>query len=232
MKQPGIAILACVVLLAGCAHDDDHPPLVKLPTATDIPAERATTAYWLKQSAVATVSFADYQKLWDACAQTLVNDQFELDRQDFREGKLTTWPLISKQFFEIWRSDAGTLHDIWLDSTQTIRRTVWFEISRGPDGGYVATPKVLIEQSSHPERRITAVAQFSAAFSSTDQAPTRQTAAGTVVGNYYWYALGRDNDMERELVYSIGEKLGKTALVNDRLSMASELPASASTDEK
>jgi len=230
--QSAIFIFAVLFLLAGCSHDDDNPPLAKLPTATDIPAERSTTNYWLKQSPVASVSFGDYQKLWDACSQTVVNDQFELDRQDFRQGVLTTWPLISKQFFEVWRSDAGTLHDIWLDSTQTIRRTIWFDFSRGADGGFVATPKVLIEQSSHPERRITTYTQFTAAFASTPDPPTRVTDEGTVVGNSYWYALGRDDAMERELVYSVKEKLGKGSLVISHSSLENDAAASASANDK
>src|SRR5580704_3814029 len=118
--RTGFAIFAFLFLLCGCAHDSDHTALAKLPTATDIPAERATTDYWLAQSGVASVSFGDYQKLWDACQETLVNDQFEVDRRDFRQGVMATFPLISKQFFEVWRSDAGTLHEIWQDSLQSV----------------------------------------------------------------------------------------------------------------
>lgn len=129
-----------------------------------IPADRATAAYWFSRPAVASVTSHDYGKLWDACAQTLRNDQFDIDEEDYREGVLTTWPMISKQFFEIWRSDAGTFYDVMVDSLQTIRHSVRFDLSRGPDGTYVARPKVLIEQSSHPERRISAVSEAARAF--------------------------------------------------------------------
>ncbi len=140
--------------------------------------------------------------------QTLRNDQFDIDEEDYREGVLTTWPMISKQFFEIWRSDAGTFYDVMVDSLQTIRRSVRFDLSRGPDGTYVARPKVLIEQSSHPERRISAVSEAARAFVPQGEPRMRVTEEGVAVPSRYWYALGRDEAMERQLANSVREKLG------------------------
>ena len=54
---------------------------------------------------------------------------------------------------------------------QTIRRTIRFEFTRRPDGSYIAYPKVLIETSAHPQRRITSQAQYSQAFTSVGENP-------------------------------------------------------------
>jgi hypothetical protein len=121
--------------------------------------------------------------------------------------------MISKQFFEVWRSDAGTPQEVLLDSIQTIRRTVRFELTRRPDGSYLASPKVLVEQSSHPERRLTVEAQFTGAFAAIAETPTRTTEQGVAVPTRYWYALGRDEAMEKQLANSVCGKLGGMALV-------------------
>jgi hypothetical protein len=198
---------AVLFFLAGCAGNSQDLPTTR-PALLSIPAERATAEYWLKQPAVASVSSPDYQRLWEACERTLRNDQFDLEEQDYREGVLTTWPMISMQFFEFWRSDAGTLRDVALDSLQTVRRRVRFDLTRAPDGSFVASPKVLIEQSSHPERRLSSVSQFTGAFIVPAESPTRVTEEGVTVPNRYWYVLGRDEAMEKELVDSVRAKIG------------------------
>jgi len=174
---------------------------------------QATADYWFKQPAVASVVSRDFPSLWDACARTLINDQFEIDRQDRRLGILTTTPMISKQFFEVWRSDAGTPREILLDSLQTIRRTIRFDLTRRPDGSYLASAKVLVEQMAHPERRLTMAPQFTGAFAAIAETPSRTTEQGVEVPNRYWYALGRDPAMEKQLANSVRNKLGAMALV-------------------
>jgi len=206
MKRALFTCFAALFLLAGCAGNSNNLPATR-PALMSIPVERGTADYWLSQPAVASVSSADYERLWAACGKTLRNYQFDIQQQDYREGVLTTWPMVSMQFFEVWRSDAGTVGDVMLDSLQTVRRSVRFELSRGPDGSYVASPKVLIEQSAHPERRLSSVSQFTGAFIATAESPTRVTEEGTTVPNRYWYVLGRDEAMERELADSVQSKL-------------------------
>jgi hypothetical protein len=202
-----------LLVLAACAGNSDNAPPATQPAILTAPAVQATADYWFNQPAIASVVAPDFSKLWDACARTLIDDQFEIDRQDRRLGVLTTWPMISMQFFELWRSDAGTPRQILQDSLQTIRRTVRFELARRPDGSYLASPKVLVEQSSHPERRLTMEAQFTGAFTVIAESPTRTTDQGVQVPNRYWYALGRDQAMEKQLAKSVRAKLGEMSVV-------------------
>jgi hypothetical protein len=215
MRLPGfpLAAITLLLLLAGCAGHSNNASPATQPAILSAPAVQATADYWFKQPAVASVVSRDFSGLWDACARTLINDQFEIDQQDRRLGVLTTTPMISEQFFELWRSDAGTPRQILLDSLQTIRRTVRFELTRRPDGSYVASPKVLVEQSSHPERRLTVEAQFTGAFAAIAESPTRTTEQGVEVPTRYWYALGRDEAMEKQLANSVRNKLGGMSLV-------------------
>ncbi len=214
--KPALIPLAAIVLLfalAGCAANSKTARPSTRPAILSAPAVRATADYWFNRPAVVSVASPDFYRLWDACARTLIDDQYEIDEQNQRLGILMSHPMISKQFFEFWRSDAGTLDEILLDSLQTIHRTVRFDVIRRPDGSYLASPKVLVEQSSHPERRLTVVAQFTGAFAAIAESSTRITDQGVKVPNRYWYALGRDVAMERQLARSVQEKLGGTSLV-------------------
>jgi hypothetical protein len=174
-----------------------------------IPIEQSTSDYWFRQPNVASVTTSDFDKLWKACADTVVFDQFEIEWEDRRLGLLETYPMISKQFFEVWRSDAGDAEEVALNSLQTIRRTIRIDFSRNEAGEFIAYPKVLKEQLSHPERRITAQAQFSQAFNSTNEMPTRTTEQGNVVASRYWYSIGRDTEMEKQLARAISGRMGQ-----------------------
>jgi hypothetical protein len=196
-----------VLLLAGCASNDSSP--TTRPALMSIPIEQSTSDYWFRQPNAASATSGDFDKLWEASADTVTFDQFEIEWQDRRHGMLETYPMISKQFFEVWRSDAGDANEVALNSLQTIRRTIRIDFSRNANGQYVAYPKVLKEQLSHPEKRITAQAQFSQAFNSTNEEPTRTTEQGNVVASRYWYSIGRDTEMEKELAQAISGKLGK-----------------------
>jgi len=203
LLSPLVALFVFSALFA-CANST--APTTQ-PAITAMPAKEGTPDYWLAQPAQYSVTSPDFFALWNACNQTLLFDQFDIDEQDQRLGVLTTFPMISKQFFEPWRSDAGTLDAILLDSLQTVRRTIRFDISRQPDGSYIASPKVLVEQSSHPERRITAQYQYTQAFVNLGEQPNRTTDQGVVVPNRYWYALGRDTQMEEQLAHAVRNRV-------------------------
>ena len=202
---------ACILptlLLAACAADSVGVAPATRPAFLSAPAEQAGSDYWFDKPAVASVASPDFQKLWSACRTTLINDEFEIDQENYRLGLLTTFPMISKQFFEVWRSDAGDVHGVIWDSLQTIRRTVRFDFTRRPNGSYIVFPKVLIETCSHPERRITSQAQYSQAFTSVAETPTIINDQGVAVATRYWYSVGRDEAMEKELANSVREKMG------------------------
>ena len=205
MKFLALLVALCA-LIALCACANDTAPTTQ-PAITAMPAKEGTADYWLDQPAQYSVTSPDFYALWNACTQTLLFDQFDLDQQDQRLGVLTTFPMISKQFFEPWRSDAGTLDAILLDSLQTVRRTIRFDISRQSDGSFIASPKVLVEQSSHPERRLTAQYQYTQAFVNLAEQPNRTTDQGVVVPNRYWYALGRDTAMEEQLAHAVRNRV-------------------------
>jgi hypothetical protein len=203
----GAAVGLLFFLLTACATNSASAPPTTRPAFLSAPAAQANSDYWFNKPPVASVASPDFQKLWDACRATAINDQFEIDQEDYRLGLLRTFPMISKQFFEFWRSDAGDVREVAWDSLQTIRRTIRFDFTRQPDGSFIVYPKVLIETSAHPERRITSQAQYSQAFTTVAEAPTIINDQGVSVPTRYWYSVGRDDAMEKELANSVREKL-------------------------
>jgi hypothetical protein len=178
------------------------------PMVTKVDPVQAQPDYWWNRPAVASVSNPDFEKLWSACKGELYVRLFPVDREEYREGFLTSEPMVSKQIFEVWRNDAISLHDQAESSLGTIRRTVHFEVARQPDGTYQATPKVLIERYASAERRLTAITQYHSAFSGPRTYNDAPDQSGEPAAADYWYPLRRDTDLEKVMADSIRHRLG------------------------
>ena len=76
---------------------------VKPATAID-PATRRMN-YWFDKPANDSVADSNYDALWNAANQAAVDHSFTADLIDYREGRLTTRPLISRQPLELWKHD-------------------------------------------------------------------------------------------------------------------------------
>jgi hypothetical protein len=207
----GLALFFFVVAVAitGCAGNRGNPPATQPATAIDL----ATTqpSYWLSQPAAAVVQAKDFDRLWEACKSVARSYLFAIDREDFRAGLITTDPMVSKQMWEIWRSDTGSFSDVMENSTATIRRTLRFEIARDEAASFTITPKVLIERLAVLERRITSVAQYRTAFAGP-AAPARYAVARDVdptldLPARYWYPIGRDTKMEQQVAARLRGRL-------------------------
>jgi len=190
----------------GCLLGREHPAATQPATAID--PNTVKTSYWLDQPAVAHIRSRSFDVLWNACRNAAQADGFLIDRRDYREGLLTTFPLASKQVYEFWRGDVVTVHDLTQSSLGMLRRTVRFDIARLPDGSFEASPKVLVERDSLIERRITSVDQYQNAFSIQTQDVSREVEkSGSDIPAEYWYPIGRDNALERQLAAAARDQL-------------------------
>jgi hypothetical protein len=204
----------CAVLIGiaviGCADARRDPPATQPATAVD----PATTqpSYWLSQPAAAQVRASDFEAMWEGCKAVARSYLFAIDREDFRAGLITTEPMISKQWWEFWRPDTGAISDVMENSVATIRRTLRFEVARDEQGGgFVITPKVLVERLAVLERRITSVAQYRQAFAGP-AAPSRFAVARDEepmmdLPPRYWYPVGRDSKMEERVAARLRGRL-------------------------
>lgn len=196
----------CVALfLSGCITGPSNPSATQPATAID--PLQATIQYWIDQPAVAHVHSDHFQALWDACRESARNRFFNIDRDDYREGLLTTVPVISEQFFEPWRRDVGDGTELLQSSLATVRRTLRFEFERNGDS-WTMTPKVVVERYSLAERRITSVTQYRTIVQGSVE-PDRPGPDGTRIPNSYWYAIGRDTALEKTLADEIHGRIAE-----------------------
>ncbi|MDP9174612.1 MAG: hypothetical protein M3O30_12215 [Planctomycetota bacterium] len=107
--------------------------------------------------------------------------------------------MVSKQIFEPWRRDAGGTYATLQSTLQTVRRTIRFEIFRMPEGAFEAQPKVLVEALSQIVPRITSPSQYREVFILPRATAEYRTDEGVAIPVRYWYAIGRDEAMERHI---------------------------------
>lgn len=132
-------VLICVTLAAGgCATHTK--PIVS--TAKLTGAER------------------NFEALWQASRQILTKYYFQLDRQDRREGIITTTPLTGKQLPEVWRGDAATAYSLAENSIQTIYRTATVLISsKGESGAYQHAVEVQVARSNRQAVQVSSTSE-------------------------------------------------------------------------
>jgi hypothetical protein len=211
-RRMGVVIIgACATLaLLGCADGNQlakHKSAPATQSVTTVDPKLADPQYWLTEPGTSWVEYPVYDALFKASQAVASDYQFVVDRRDYRDGIITTTPVVSAQFFEPWRRDVQTLGDSAHASTATHRRTVHFEITRQRDGSYEMTPKVIVERESISERRISNATYFREISGPHGAYGTRETDIGTLLPYSYWYAVGRDHTLERVLAAAVYNKL-------------------------
>jgi hypothetical protein len=193
--------LLALCLTGGCAGRSPRP-------ASEDPAS-ASPDYWLQRPAVARVSHNNFNELWRACRWAIESRSFTVDRVDLRGGVMTTFPQVSKQIFEFWRNDVGTLPAALESTFATVRRSVRLELRRREDGTYEAVPKVVVERYAQAERRITSVARYAEVLGLDPLAEGSRARdrLGADLPAAYWYALGRDEALERQIADDVRRDL-------------------------
>src|SRR6266576_1615339 len=105
MRRAIVPILLAIAIsrLIGCIGEPANPAATQPATVLNL----ATTqpSYWYQQGGGPTVRDDDFERLWNACEAVARDFLFEVDRTDYRSGVLTTKPLTSRQWFEVWRRD-------------------------------------------------------------------------------------------------------------------------------
>ena len=143
-----------------------------------------------------------FEDLWETILRVLRRADLRPDRQDRREGIITTFPVTSQQWFEFWRNDAMGAYQWAESSMQTVQRQAVVRIRRLPEPGrYRVTVKVDVFRFSTPERQVTTPSGALAMFSS--RLPTEQGELAGPAEGAHWVHLGRDPRMEGALLRRI-----------------------------
>jgi hypothetical protein len=207
--SPGFWLLApgflCLAFL-GCIGSPQNPAATQPATVRD----PATTqpGYWYDKPAVASIESNDFDLLVQRIERTLRDYCFKIDRVDYRLGLITTEPMVAAQFFEPWRRDNQSAEFVTRASLATYRRTAEVQITRGDNGVFVASPKVVIEKQTIVGQRITSVVLYKGAFKPNPNPKDRPSGSkesdqGILIPAKDWYAVARDEKLEQKLAEEI-----------------------------
>jgi hypothetical protein len=136
----------------------------------------------------------------------LRDNRFPLDRVDRNAGVITTFPVTSQQFFEFWRHDVDTSHDVLVASLNAMRRRAAIELQPSPDNPMALNVSVTIrtERLSAPERQFNNSAQVLRLFG--ENTPGEAGEPSLSQRDDYWISEGRDGAMERRILEQISNE--------------------------
>jgi hypothetical protein len=156
------------------------------------------------------IDAASRDQLWNAAQEVLRDYRFRLDRLDRQAGVISTLPLGSKHFFEVWRKDVATREDSLESTVNPIRR--WVEVFFTPGEGQSWSA---MEVVVHKERLSARDRQFNSStaayqyFGNTLPATTGEIRPGDLAEK--WIELGRDGALEELLLRKISEQAASPA---------------------
>ncbi|MFQ5414870.1 MAG: hypothetical protein ACE5E6_10475 [Phycisphaerae bacterium] len=139
---------------------------------------------------------------WRAIQDALRAHGFRLDRVDRRAGIVTTMPETSMHFFEFWRHDVHTRHDLIEATLNPMRR--WAEVSvlPEPDGEGARLAVVVHKQRfSGPDRQFNSTGAAYQYFGYS--LPSTTGAARVRPADERWIDVGRDPATEDYLLSEI-----------------------------
>ena len=156
------------------------------------------------QPAPRTAAEEDFEAVWQASRQTLRSYHFELDRQDRRDGILTTGPMTGMHFFEFWRQDAARPADFAESTFQTVYRTARVTVQpvKGRPGTYHAQVEVFLRRSDRGPANVTSTSD---AYSLVNprRGPRRRGGQPGEPGADQIVELGNDRGLEAKLTAAI-----------------------------
>ncbi len=191
-----LCCLLSLLLVGGCHRLPTSAIELAAPPPVEVPVSNP-----------AHIGNIDPDFLWRMIVDA-VDDHFRIeteqpvrrDRDNWLEGRLTTFPEVSGTSFEPWRGDTARGFERLQSTFQTIRRTAKVRVVAEPTG-YQIEVEVLKEQEDVDQ------SQFATAGSSA------QRHDGSIVRNENqlrqlpltlgWYEIGRDRELERRIMAGI-----------------------------
>ena len=162
------------------------------------------------QEVVAVVEQFSFDDVWTACLASLEDRGLTVDRQDRRFGVIVSEPVVGKQFFEFWRSDAVTSDDTLTSSLHTIRRTVSIHVvSQGPRQFEVSV-EAQAQRASVPADQLDNAAEAFEMLRTygVPASPTRRDYVRPQTESV-WVDIGREQALERYILEDIARRLRK-----------------------
>jgi len=169
------------------------------------------------------IDVTEYDRIFQASLDVLQDNGFNLDRQDYRFGVVTTHPRPSPSAFEPWHRDNTTVGQAVESTLNFQRRRVSIRLIPAPStpanaesdtpaaatspavtrvsDSYMLETQVIIEQVEAPRRYLTGSSAEGRMMRNLSASP--QALKDKQVSENYWRSVGRDTDLEQRLVADI-----------------------------
>jgi hypothetical protein len=150
---------------------------------------------------------ADKAQAMSACEKVLTGMHFGIEKFDIEAGYIRTAPLSGSQSFEFWRSDSvGSFNQTEAD-LHSVRRTVEINVAE-QSSQLCINCMASTERLSYPQNQ-TAADQH--AVMSREQKDTKKLKLSREQkATITWTDLGRDNQLETEILKRIDKQLAST----------------------
>ncbi|MCC6680061.1 MAG: hypothetical protein IT445_04070 [Phycisphaeraceae bacterium] len=150
----------------------------------------------------APVVAGEYDDVYRAAIDTLRDEGFRVERQDYRFGRISTAALDSPSIVEPWRGHNSTAQQTLASTLDQLQRqvNVLFDPVPEVEGAYTLRVEVIIERQEQPLRRLTGTATRQR-ISTLNDVPAEWSRRGVEAG--YDLPIGRDAEYEKRLLAMI-----------------------------
>jgi len=146
------------------------------------------------------VSTATKTEMMAAAEQVLANMRFTIQKSDVDAGLIRTHPLTGAQAFEFWRSDNVGLTNRTEADLHSIRRSVEITIEEQA-GQLCINSRAITQRLSMPQ------SQEYGAMAESYRSAQRLKFGKDQKANITWIDLGRDNQLETEIIKRVEKKI-------------------------
>jgi len=139
----------------------------------------------------------DFELVWKHCV-AVVDEYFDIAREDRQARTIVTDPKVGATLFEPWYGDSAGFQERLESTLQTIRRFARIKVESAPGGGYAVKVEVYkeLEDLAKPERQAGSRAVFDSDFPVNR---TREIVGPVPIPNG-WIPRGRDTELEQVIL--------------------------------
>ena len=150
------------------------------------------------------MSLASKEDMMKAAEDVLKKKQFVIEKYDLDAGYIVTRPMRGSQFFEVWKGDNIGGVNKGRSSIHSIQRVVEMDFTPG-SGQWCLICTAEMQRFSMPEKQLRGHSRASRAF--VEGGTSMMRLYPDTEGEMAWIDLGRDGELERNLIELIKQNL-------------------------
>jgi hypothetical protein len=189
----GLWSVACGLLMAGCAEEQQH--------------QRAQPLLAKNINKIQAMEIAE---------DILVKMHFTIDKANNEIGLIRTKPLTGAKSFEFWRSDNVGANNQLLSNLHSIRRTVEMNINE-QNNGLIITCNAKVYRLSLTERDIRSSAHAYDLFSTSSSGLQNIQITSEQKADMTWTDLGKDQQLAAEILRRIEQQIKSKQTVSKKI---------------